>query len=226
MQESVGAPKTVDGDFESRKAEYKRFTTEYGVLFRRLEHYFKQIKEDARNFEKVTETTRSIYTGTTEVSETFDALSQKTLDALAAYETAWTHTKDLMQRYDAIIKHVGKRIQERDGCRVDFDRARSKWEKNTSDTVAEATARASEQVYLEKHHSVSDNLDFFLSHRFEHMDASYVLRASLFVCYCFVFVLNAVMCSLEFCCAFNSCFLCFDCFVSANHNKASTKSRS
>jgi hypothetical protein len=107
VQESVGGqPKTVDGDFESRKAEYKRFTNEYGILFRRLEYYFKQIKEDARNYEKVAETSRAIYNGTTEVSETFDALSRKTIEALAAYEAAWVQTKDMMAKYDAIIKHM------------------------------------------------------------------------------------------------------------------------
>lgn len=102
----------------------------------------------------------------------FEDMSKRTMEALAAYEASWAQVKEMIARFDALIKLMGRRVGERDNARVDFDRLKAKWEKSGGDPVAEATARASERVYLETHASVSDNLDWFLAQRYEQVNAS------------------------------------------------------
>ncbi len=100
ISETVGnQPRTVDQDFEARKAEFKRFTTEFTQLWRRLELYFKDIKEDAKNFERIAESSKSIYNGhASEMSGVFEHLSQRTNDAMGFYETARLQLKDMLNK--------------------------------------------------------------------------------------------------------------------------------
>ncbi len=165
-----GQVRTVDQDFEARKAEYGRFAKEYALLWRRLEQYFKQIKEvrdpgallrfclddahvqqDAKNWDAITQSTRSVYNGAdssmcslfeslagqTQVWRSrcklrlfvFNVFASCTQEGLAAYDTEWQRVKEMLTKYDAMVKHMGRRIEERDGSRLDFDRLRTKWEK-------------------------------------------------------------------------------------------------
>jgi hypothetical protein len=66
---------------------------------------------------------------------------------------------------------MGRKITDRDNARVDFDRARTKAEKNTADTVLEATARATEQVYVDKNFQATQSLDYFLDTRLDNLSA-------------------------------------------------------
>ncbi len=81
---------------------------------------------------------------------------------------------------------MARKISDRDNARVDFDRARTKAEKNAADTVLEATARATEQVYLDKNFQATQSLDYFLDTRLDNLSAilSVLARAtvSLYTC--------------------------------------------
>ena len=81
---------------------------------------------------------------------------------------------------------MARKITDRDNARVDFDRARTKAEKNPADTVLEATARATEQVYLDKNFQATQSLDYFLDTRLDNLSAilSVLAKAtvSLYTC--------------------------------------------
>lgn len=76
-----------------------------------------------------------------------------------------------MIKYESSIKNMGRKITDRDNARVDYDRARSKADKSNGDPVLEATARASEQVYLEKNFAATESLEYFLDTRLENLSA-------------------------------------------------------
>lgn len=173
VAESVGGAKhTVDSDYESRKGEYKKFAEHFAQLWKRLDVYFKAVKEDSTAWQRVSEGSMACYTQGTEVTTVLEEMNKRVSEAVLAYEAAWAHVKDMIVRYDALIKHMGRKLAERDNARIDFDRLRSKWEKSGGDPVAEATARASERVFFETHATVSDNLDWFLAQRHEQVNAS------------------------------------------------------
>ena len=104
-------------------------------------------------------------------------MQRTTAEALQAYDASWAQIKELIAKYEATIKQVAKKITDRDNARVDFDRARAKWEKSNGDSVAEATARASEQVYHQRNHEAVESLDYFLQNRFDNCDAILSLLA-------------------------------------------------
>lgn len=64
LSESVGgAARTVDQDFESRKAEYNRFAKEFAALWKKLDLYFKAVREDAMAYEKIAQGSKVLYAG-------------------------------------------------------------------------------------------------------------------------------------------------------------------
>ncbi len=89
--------------------------------------------------------------------------------------------REMMIKYESTIKNMGRKITDRDNARVDFDRARSKADKSNGDPVLEATARASEQVYMEKNYAATESLDYFLETRLENLSAilSFFARATV-----------------------------------------------
>ena len=145
-----------------------------------------------KNWERIAETTKNIYYPEDQY-DVLEKLQQTThgirvlfvvvvakggcsnyiskKDALHTYEASWSQIKEIMLKYDQVIKSMARKITERDNTRVDFDRARTKWEKSNNDPVCEATARAAEGVYNERNHQTCEALDYFLATRLQNMDA-------------------------------------------------------
>ncbi|MBX9691934.1 MAG: hypothetical protein K2Z81_06080, partial [Cyanobacteria bacterium] len=117
------------------------------------------------------ESSRAMYVAHAEdaTNVVVESLSRHHQEALQHYEQRWNELREMMTRYDGLLKQVAKRISDRDNARVDFDRARVKWERSNGDAVCEATARASEQQYVERNAVVVEQLDWFLQMHLQHM---------------------------------------------------------
>ncbi len=160
----------LKSEFEAKKALFKAWERDFATLFRRAQQYFKDQQANVRNWEKVSETVHSLYPPESPWP-VVEELGRTTEEALKSYEAAWAQVREMMIKYEAECKNMARKITDRDNARVDFDRARTKAEKNPADTVLEATARASEHVYQDKNFQATQSLDYFLDTRLDNLSA-------------------------------------------------------
>jgi hypothetical protein len=85
----------LHSEFESKKALFKTWERDFATLFRRMQLYFKEQQANVRNWEKVSETVRTLYPPEQPFG-VVEHLGRTTEEALKVYEAAWNQVREMM----------------------------------------------------------------------------------------------------------------------------------